>query len=304
VEVRTLGEILSSLDAAGTLDGMPFMPEMARYCGRRYRVFRRAGKTCVEGYGLREMSDGGTVFLEDVRCDGAAHEGCQRGCLIFWKEAWLRPVEAADSAANTDKPSSAVAEVLPTGVGAGVEKLPTTKDGRFFCQSTELLALTRGFPRYHPRPYWQDLAGGEMTLVRLSHLLWWSVVNKVRRLFGRPLQGHLSGSQVKPPKGDLGLQPGEWVEVKSRQEIEATLDPAGKNRGLSFESEMVEHCGRRYRVAFQVRQIINEETAQMAHLTNTVALDGVTCQGLYAKNCPRRNYFYWREIWLRRLDEA
>jgi hypothetical protein len=114
----------------------------------------------------------------------------------------------------------------------------------------------------------------------------------------------LSGSQVKPPKGDLGLQPGEWVEVKSRQEIEATLDPAGKNRGLSFESEMVEHCGRRYRVAFQVRQIINEETAQMAHLTNTVALDGVTCQGLYAKNCPRRNYFYWREIWLRRLDEA
>ena len=34
VEVRSLSEILATLDAAGTLDGMPFMPEMVRYCGQ------------------------------------------------------------------------------------------------------------------------------------------------------------------------------------------------------------------------------------------------------------------------------
>jgi hypothetical protein len=30
-----------------------------------------------------------TVHLSDLRCDGSAHAGCQAGCLLFWKEAWL-----------------------------------------------------------------------------------------------------------------------------------------------------------------------------------------------------------------------
>jgi hypothetical protein len=40
----------------------------------------------------------------------------------------------------------------------------------------------------------------------------------------------------------------------------------------------------------------------MVQLTNTVALEGVVCQGLCAKNCPRANYLYWRESWLRRVE--
>ena len=65
---------------------------------------------------------------------------------------------------------------------------------------------------------------------------------------------------------------------------------------------MLEHCGRRYRVAFPIRQIIFEQTSKMVQLNNTVALDGVVCQGLCAENCPRANYFYWRESWLRRVE--
>ena len=33
-----------------------------------------------------------------VRCDGSAHDGCQAGCLLFWKLAWLK---AADAPADT-----------------------------------------------------------------------------------------------------------------------------------------------------------------------------------------------------------
>ena len=95
VEVRSAQEITATLDADGKLDGVPFMPEMAIHCGRAFRIFRRADITCVEGHGLRRMNS--TVFLEDVRCDGSAHDGCQRSCLIFWKEAWLKPVEIADA---------------------------------------------------------------------------------------------------------------------------------------------------------------------------------------------------------------
>ena len=88
VEVRSLGEILATLDAEFKFEGVPFMPEMVPHCGRRFRVYRRAEKTCVEGIGIQRMRN--TVFLEGLRCDGSAHDGCQRQCLMFWKEAWLK----------------------------------------------------------------------------------------------------------------------------------------------------------------------------------------------------------------------
>src|SRR5665647_3261100 len=91
VAVRSLGEILATIDADAKLDGLPFMPEMVACCGKTFRVFRRAEKTCVEGIGIRSMQH--TVFLEGQRCDGSAHDGCQRGCLFFWNEAWLRTSE-------------------------------------------------------------------------------------------------------------------------------------------------------------------------------------------------------------------
>jgi len=42
------------------------------------------------------------------------------------------------------------------------------------------------------------------------------------------------------------LQPGELVEIKSEEEIMATLDLNKKNWGLSFTPEMKQYCGRRY----------------------------------------------------------
>src|SRR5262245_37605705 len=38
VEVRAPEEILQTLDTEGTLDQLPFMPEMLRFCGRRFQV--------------------------------------------------------------------------------------------------------------------------------------------------------------------------------------------------------------------------------------------------------------------------
>ena len=42
VTVRPLDEILATLDEQGTLDKLPFMPEMRTFCGRQFRVSRRA----------------------------------------------------------------------------------------------------------------------------------------------------------------------------------------------------------------------------------------------------------------------
>ncbi len=104
VQARSQGEILATLDADGTLDGLPFKAEMSDFCGRRFRISRRVEKTCVEvgcgNYDIREFGADDVVFVEGLGCTAAGHDGCQRACMLLWKDAWLRSVEAgAPSAA-------------------------------------------------------------------------------------------------------------------------------------------------------------------------------------------------------------
>ena len=46
VEVRSAEEIRATLDENGELDGLPFMPEMLAFCGRRLTVHKVAHKLC------------------------------------------------------------------------------------------------------------------------------------------------------------------------------------------------------------------------------------------------------------------
>ena len=91
VEVRSKLEILRTLDKNGRLEGMPFMPQMFEYCGKRFQVYKSAHKTCDHVYTVASRRVDDTVHL-NLRCDGEAYGGCQHKCLLFWKEAWLKPV--------------------------------------------------------------------------------------------------------------------------------------------------------------------------------------------------------------------
>jgi hypothetical protein len=106
----------------------------------------------------------------------------------------------------------------------------------------------------------------------------------------------------------LNLQPGEAVEIRSKDEIMRTLDGNRRNRGLWFDVEMVPYCGRTVRVLRRVTQIIDEKTGRMTRLRNPcLILEGVTCSGCWSRDrlfCPRSIYAYWREIWLKRVDRA
>src|SRR5258708_22395489 len=89
---------------------MPFMPEMLPFCGKRFQVYKRAHKTCDPDYRSRRIHD--AVHLE-TRCDGQAHGGCQAGCLIFWKEAWLKPI-------SRDHSSGAMVGIEPSSGGPSI----------------------------------------------------------------------------------------------------------------------------------------------------------------------------------------
>ena len=292
VEVLSAAEIAATLDATGALDGVPFMPEMLAFCGRQLRVHRRADKTCVEGhYGLRKL--GGTVLLEAARCDGAAHDGCQRNCMMFWKEAWLKPAAAAPSVIDP---------LADARARKRLATLPVHDTDRYLCQSTALMAATAPQSAWNVAHLVADVRRGELSLAGFLAMVGRTLVNRARGLVGLGDIGALAGDQGRALAGDLGLQPGEWVRVLPAETIQATLGPDGRNRGLSFEPEMSRYIGGVYQVEFVVRRIILEETGQMAKLNRTVALKTLACAGACAKNCPRANTLYWREAWLERAQ--
>jgi hypothetical protein len=154
VEVRSHAEILATLDERGELDSLPFMPEMLQFCGQRFAVAKRASKLCdtITWSGMRRMED--AVHLSGVRCDGSGHGGCQAGCLVYWKEAWLKRVDDGDPA---QAPSQAPPAVTPGTLAAAA----APAEDRFACQATELLrAAPTPIPPLDLRQYVEDVTSG------------------------------------------------------------------------------------------------------------------------------------------------
>ena len=291
VEVKSAAEIAATLDPGGRLEGRPFMPEMASLIGQRLQVYRRSDKTCVEGHGLRAMR--ATVLLETARCDGAAHDGCERQCLMMWKEAWLRP---AGAAAPAPEPRA------ETAARRRLEALTTRNGDLYVCQSTALLGATEVLPSWKVGHLINDLRWGELSLVRFLEIAGRTAVNMIRARLGLPELGSLKGEDGKSVVR-LDLQPGERVRIKPPAELAVTLDARGCSRGLTFEPEMSTYAGRVYTVVGPVRRIIAETSGKMVEMKSTVALEGVSCQGRCTRNCPRSSPLYWRETWLDRVED-
>jgi hypothetical protein len=105
-----------------------------------------------------------------------------------------------------------------------------------------------------------------------------------------------------PEIGQLGIEPGEWVEVRPIEEIFKTLDGSRKHESLYFMPEMEKYCGQSFRVFKRVTTIKLESTGEVRHLKiPTVFLEGVYCNGERHQGCDRACFHYWREAWLKRI---
>jgi len=306
VEVRSPAEILSTLDATGALDGLPFMAEMVPLCGKRLVVERRAERVCdtVHYSGTRRLAD--AVFLGQQRCDGKAHGGCQAECRILWKEAWLREADAGGPAAGPFAAEQTEALLARTTGGAHTQQ---GGEQRWRCQATDLPVCTEHVKLWDPRGYLRELSSGNVGVGHFARVMSRAVVREPMRKLGLIDEIHVRGSAQK---GDsfpaLGLQPGERVRVKSREEIAKTLNEQGRNKGLWFDEEMLPYCGQEFRVRQRVRTFINDHDGKMVELKNeAITLEGVVCSGNHSLRrwfCSREIYPYWRECWLERVDPA
>ena len=91
MEVKSLAEIKATLDGEGKNRGLSFTPEMACYCGGKFRVAGRVEKLIIEWTGqMRRVRD--TATLEGVTCHGHFARRCPRGCFHLWREVWLKRV--------------------------------------------------------------------------------------------------------------------------------------------------------------------------------------------------------------------
>ena len=315
VEVRGEDEILATLDERGELQGLPFMPEMLQFCGRRFTVGKRAMKLCdtINGGGMHRMEH--AVHLEGVRCDGQAHGGCQAACLTYWKEAWLKRVDAVTDASWVAPPQAKPGRSLPLLTSATRKAVDGSPgEERFACQATELLrAAPTRIPPWDLGQYVEDVRSRNVGFFTVLRSVAIGAFNEYQdlsarflprwlRIHGGKRYPFLGGTQRRTPSETLGLQPGELVRIKSKEQIVRTLDGGNRNRGMKFDPEMLKYCGRQARVLGRVERIIDEPSGRMLHLKNPcIVLEDVICAGDYHRLCPRGTYPYWREIWLERV---
>ena len=296
VRIRPLPEILATLDAHGALDGMPFQPEMMKFCGREARVFRCLDKIYDYGRTKNMRRLDGCVLLSNLRCDGSAHGGCEATCYLIWKTEWLQHSEAARTEvalpANVDVARVADAVALGTGQGEVLR-----------CQFTELHGCTTEYGSMSPG---RDLI--PLLCGNYSAKAW--LIAMLTRIFNG-VQSWRGGVRFPPlpPLGEhvttdpTALNVGERVAVLPLEQIARTLNSQGKNKGLWFDVEMVKHCGREYRVTARVQKIIDDATGQMRLMkTPCIMLDTVDSTGEGLHFNAQHDPIFWRESWLHRTD--
>lgn len=107
-----------------------------------------------------------------------------------------------------------------------------------------------------------------------------------------------------PWSRSLGLSVGDWVVVRSPEEILATLDDRARLDNLPFQPEMLAFCGKRLQVNKVAHKTCdNIEKTGGRRMLDAVHLLGARCDGAGHGGCMADCVFFWKEAWLRRESE-
>src|SRR5439155_6536761 len=116
------------------------------------------------------------------------HGGCQAGCLLFWKQAWLKPVDEPMSAAlGHTREEDGCTE-------ADIWRATTYRDEvgevRYSCQATQLLKYSKPLKWWDARQYIEAYASGNRTLSDvlrgLCFLFYYYTTLAFSEFWGRP----------------------------------------------------------------------------------------------------------------------
>jgi hypothetical protein len=120
-----------------------------------------------------------------------------------------------------------------------------------------------------------------------------------RRISGTSNQsGHASNMSVS----ESSLQAGDWVRVRSRGEIEPTLDRWKELHGCAFLEYMWQYCDTTQQVLQVMERFLDERDYKVKRVKGLVLLKDVICHGTPVfGRCDRCCHLFWRVEWLEKV---
>jgi len=100
----------------------------------------------------------------------------------------------------------------------------------------------------------------------------------------------------------VSLRVGDWVQVRREAEVLSTLDERGCLDGLPFMPQLLDRCGKQFRVrrrAHKLCDTVNETGAR--RMRDAVFLDDAPCDGRAQGSCEMECPIVWKEAWLTRI---
>jgi hypothetical protein len=105
------------------------------------------------------------------------------------------------------------------------------------------------------------------------------------------------------PAPRLRLRVGDLVEVRSQDEILATLDDNGEFESLPFMPEMLQYCGQQLTVQSVAHKLCDTISyTGIRKMDNAVHLTGGRCDGSAHGGCQTACLIYWKDAWLKRVQ--
>lgn len=265
------------------------------------RIMRRVTRVCDDRDpgAYRTLSD--TFIISGARCDGSGHDGCQAGCALLWRGAWLEPEKKLLHSRSSLPEGAPAAAITKGGATCSDQRVLD----RYICQLTALGEASSPFGSFDPKSYFADLRSKNCSACELGRSLSIVLLNHAARIAWKGnFPSSPKGTNRETPNIDLRLNIGDRVKVKPLREIRATLDKTGCNRGLHFEYGMLKYLEKEFMVEGRVERLISPKTGRMILTrpeTPLIRLSGTICDGVAYNLCQRLEHFLWREIWLEKM---
>jgi len=98
---------------------------------------------------------------------------------------------------------------------------------------------------------------------------------------------------------------GDRVLVKTKEQIQITLNHWNELKGCSFLPEMWQYCGTEQKVLKPVIRFVDERDCRVKKVKGVYLVEEAICQGfeLYG-GCDRACFYFWREEWLEEVEQG
>lgn len=170
------------------------------------------------------------------------------------------------------------------------------------CQIPCLQKIAEGDIFFEKQPFKQQVK-------RLLAKPWNYHIKKHLRRFHRAISRHHSsrasiharGVNTATQEARARLTADDWVRVRSKEEIHATLDRWNELRGCAFLANMWQYCGTTQQVLVSMNRFLDERDYKVKKCNGIILLKDAMCEGTPVfGRCDRRCHYFWREEWLER----